>query len=175
MTSDPTAGTRRVVEPAIYREVLGHYPTGVVLVTTISATGDPVGMLVGTFTSVSIDPPLIAYLPRKSSETFTRLRRAPSFCVNVLAANQLDLCRTFAGKGEGKFRGVDWRLSSAGSPVPAGVIASIDCRTQSITEVGDHVFVLGAVTDLEVHSSATPLLFLRGGYGTFAAAEPVRS
>ena len=83
-----------------FRQVLGHYPTGVTVVTAVDADGQPAGMAVGSFTSVSLDPPLVAFLPDKSSTSFPRIRRASSFCVNVLSAEQENVCRAFAAKGQ---------------------------------------------------------------------------
>ena len=107
------SGVADAVDPALFREVLGHYPTGVVLVTGIADDGEPIGMIVGTFTSVSIDPVLVAFLPTRSSRTFQRLRTAPSFCANVLAADQVEIARLFAGRSTEKFSQVSWRPPAA--------------------------------------------------------------
>ena len=156
------------VLPLKFREVLGHFPTGVVLVTAIGDDGEPIGMIVGTFASVSLDPPMVMYLPTKTSSTFARLRTSSSFCVNVLAADQNALVRSFAGKGENKFEGVSWQRSPSGAPIIDGVVASIDCEVDSIIEAGDHYIVLGSVNELEVHNPVAPLLFFQGGFGRFA-------
>src|ERR1700712_1557698 len=95
------------IDPALFRETLGHYPPGVPVVTAI-VDGQPVGMVVGTFSSVSMDPPLIAFYPMSNSRSFALLRNATSFCVNVLASDQEALCRQFATAGERKFDGVGW-------------------------------------------------------------------
>lgn len=155
------------LDPEEFRSVLGHYPTGVALVTAVGADGEPIGMIVGSFTSVSLDPPLVAYLPMKSSSTFARLRGAESFCVNVLGADQEDSCRTFARRGENKFAGVSWRPAPSGAPILDGAVAWIDCTQHSVTEAGDHYIVLGEVTSLGVEKPAAPLLFFQGGYGRF--------
>jgi len=155
------------IDPAEFRSVLGHYPTGVALVTAVSDDGEPIGMVVGSFTSVSLDPPLVAYLPMKSSGTFARLREAGSFCVNVLGAEQEDSCRSFARRGEDKFAGVSWRPAPSGAPIVDGAVAWIDCTQASVTEAGDHYIVLGEVTSLGVEKPAAPLLFFQGGYGRF--------
>ena len=81
----------RSIDPLRYREVMGHYPTGVTVVTGFAEGGEPVGMVVGTFTSVSLDPPLVAFLPTVASQTFARLRTAEAFCINVLAHDQVEL------------------------------------------------------------------------------------
>lgn len=156
------------IDPSRFRKTLGHYPTGVVLVTGIADRGEPVGMVVGSFTSVSLDPPLIGFFPARTSATFGRLRSAASFCVNVLAHDQGDLCRTFAGKGKDKFAGVAWRAAPSGAPVIDGAVAWIDCVYHAILDGGDHHIVLGRVQALEVVRPVAPLLFFQGGYGRFA-------
>lgn len=150
-----------------FRHVLGHLPTGVVVITAVDADG-PAGMAVGTFTSVSLDPPLVGFLPALSSTTFPRIRAAGSFCANVLAADQEDVCRAFSVSGGDKFAGLGWHPAPSGAPVLDGVVAWIDCAIAGVQPAGDHVFVLGAVRDLDVSSGAEPLLFHRGGYGTVA-------
>ncbi|MGY1821001.1 flavin reductase family protein [Geodermatophilus sp. SYSU D00079] len=156
------------VDPARFRTTLGHHPTGVVLVTAIDAAGEPVGMVVGSFASVSLDPPLVAFLPTRGSARFARLRTASSFCVNVLAHDQDDLCRAFATKGADGFPGVAWTPSPSGAPVLAGVVAWVDCTVESVTDAGDHHLVMGRVRDLDVVNPVPPLLFFQGGFGRFA-------
>src|ERR1700704_4437262 len=96
-----------------FRNVLGNYPTGVVVITAIDQAGAPAGMAVGSFTSVSLDPPLVAFLPDKSSTSFPKIRTAASFCVTVLAADQEDVCRAFATRGGDKFAGVKWSATES--------------------------------------------------------------
>ncbi|OLT37754.1 hypothetical protein BJF79_05995 [Actinomadura sp. CNU-125] len=151
-----------------FREVLGHYPTGVVVVTGIADTGEPVGMVVGSFSSVSLDPPLVSFLPSKTSGTWARLRTASSFCVNVLAADQEHVCRQFAAKTGDKFTDVPWRLSPSGAPLLDEAVAWIDCDFDAVQEVGDHLMALGRVRDLGVLDPRPPLLFFQGGYGGFS-------
>src|ERR1700744_3896179 len=160
-----------MIDGARYRQVLGHYPTGVCIVTAIGNNGVATGMVVGSFTSVSLEPPLIAILPGKASATWPQLAAACKFCVNVLAHDQLSLCKQFATSGNHKFTRVSHRLSSNGSPILDGVIAWIQCDLHAVHEAGDHVIVLGHVTELEVQKPAEPLLFFRGGYGTFISRD----
>jgi flavin reductase (DIM6/NTAB) family NADH-FMN oxidoreductase RutF len=158
----------QTIDPAEFRATLGHYPTGVALITAIDGDGEPVGMVVGSFTSVSLDPPLIAFFPTRTSERYQRLRTATSFCVNVLAYDQGDLCRTFAGRGGNDFSGVTWSPSPSGAPVLDGAVAWIDCTFDSVADGGDHLIVLGRVRGLGVVNPVAPLLFFQGGYGRFA-------
>jgi len=151
-----------------FRTILGHYPTGVVVVTALDANGDPAGMTLGSFTSVSLEPPLIGFLPTRGSKSFARIRDAKSFCVNVLAADQDWVCRRFATSSiEDKFAGVPWHPAPSGAPVLDDVVAWIDCDYGDIADAGDHYFVLGKVTDLKVVRPVQPLVFFQGGYGRF--------
>jgi flavin reductase (DIM6/NTAB) family NADH-FMN oxidoreductase RutF/DNA-binding IclR family transcriptional regulator len=164
--------TEKVLRPVSdrhFRDVLGHLPTGVVVVTALAADGAPVGMAVGSFTSVSLDPPLVAFFPDKSSSTFPRLRESSSFCVNILAADQGEVCRRFATKGADKFADTAWKAAPSGAPVLDGVVAWIDCDFESVQEAGDHLLVLGRVSAMDVSRPTIPLLFFQGGYGAFAA------
>jgi 3-hydroxy-9,10-secoandrosta-1,3,5(10)-triene-9,17-dione monooxygenase reductase component len=150
-----------------FRQVLGHFPTGVVIVTAID-DGTPVGMAIGSFTSVSLDPPLIAILPAKTSVSWPRIAAAGAFCVNVLNARQEALCRTFATTGVDKFAGVPWHPSPSGAPVLDGTLAWIDCSLEQLVEAGDHYIALGRVRSLDVSTDQgkEPLVFFKGGYGT---------
>lgn len=155
------------IDPLKFREVLGHYPTGVAVVTGIADDGEAIAMVVGTFTSVSLDPPLVAFLPTKGSFTFGKLQTSEGFTVNILANDQEGLCRQLARPAANKLADITWTPSSNGSPVLDGVVATIDCSFHSVTEAGDHNIVLGAVEDLQVLRPVTPLLFFQGGYGGF--------
>ncbi|UOR01530.1 flavin reductase [Leucobacter allii] len=157
------------IDESTFREVLGRYPTGVSAITARAAAGEPLGMVVGTFSSVSLDPPLVAFMPTRSSSSYARLRECDSFCVNVLSAAQEDICRAFAVKGaRDKFAGVEHRDSPLGNPVLQGCAAWIDCTVERIVEAGDHDIVIGRVHDLGDGSGALPMLFLGGGYGGFS-------
>jgi flavin reductase (DIM6/NTAB) family NADH-FMN oxidoreductase RutF/DNA-binding IclR family transcriptional regulator len=155
------------VDAQRFREVLGNYPTGVTVVTAMDADGFPAGMAVGSFTSVSLDPPLVAFLADKSSTSFPRIRTADSFCVNVLAADQEDVCRTFASRGGDKFASVAWTPTGSGAPRINGVAAWIDCKLESVQEAGDHYLVIGRVRELDSTGERLPLVFFQGGYGRF--------
>ncbi len=158
---------RAPFDSAKFRQVLGHFPTGVTVVTADTDTG-PTGMAVGSFASVSLDPPLVAFFPGAGSSSWPRIESAGSFCVNVLAEDQEEVCRRFASKGDDKFTGLGWRPAPSGAPLLDGVLAWIDCDIESVTEAGDHYCVMGRVRELEVVHDGAPLVFFRGGYGRFA-------
>jgi flavin reductase (DIM6/NTAB) family NADH-FMN oxidoreductase RutF/DNA-binding IclR family transcriptional regulator len=159
------------MEPGRFRHVLGHFPTGVVVVTAMHAESGPVGMAVGSFTSVSLDPPLVAFLPDRSSTSFPLIRDVGSFCINVLADDQEHVCRAFAARGGDKYGATGWHPAGSGAPVLDGVVAWIDCDVEQVLEAGDHYIVLGRVRDLAVQNTTSPLLFFRGGYGGFSPAS----
>jgi flavin reductase (DIM6/NTAB) family NADH-FMN oxidoreductase RutF/DNA-binding IclR family transcriptional regulator len=136
-------------------------------VTAAEPNGQRAGFVVGSFTSVSLDPPLVAFFPAKNSTSWPRIRSAGKFCVNILSAEQEDICRRFASRIEDKFEGIACRETQSGSPIIAGVVAWIDCDLESVDEAGDHYIVLGRVRRLEIEEPSLPLLFFRGGYGRF--------
>ncbi|GAA1816639.1 flavin reductase family protein [Actinomadura chokoriensis] len=163
-----TANGTDVIEPARFRQVLGHYPTGVVVVTALDPAGTAIGMTVGSFTSVSLDPPLVAFLPDKGSSSWRALRESGErFCVNVLSAAQEDVCRAVAMRKTDKFHDIGWHPSPAGNPVIDGAVAWIDCVTEQLHDAGDHHIVVGRVQNLQVTEGEPPLLFHQGAYGTF--------
>ncbi len=158
-------------DPSQFRQVLGHYPTGVTVITALGSGGEPVGMVVGTFTSVSLDPPLVGFLPDKKSTSWPQIEAAGHFCVNVLARDQLELCKGLARSGPDKFSGVDYAMSQHNLPVLAGTMVSIECRLQAVQDAGDHWFVTGLVLGLESKRDADPMLFHKGQYGGFSVND----
>ena len=157
------------IDSADFRAVLGHYPTGVAAITAQGPADTLLALVVGSFTSVSLDPPLVGFLPGRRSTTWPLIAEAGGFVVNVLAADQGELCRQLAGQGD-KFAGVAWHPSAHGHPLLDGVVATVECTIHSVTDAGDHVFVLGLVQALEVRRGADPMIFHRGRYGGFAEA-----
>lgn len=149
-----------------FRGVLGRYCSGVTVVTAL-ADGQPIGMTCQSFTSVSLEPPLVAFLPTRGSRAFAAIQRVGHFCVNILAADQTDLSEQMAGTGDDKFAGTSWRPAPAtGSPVLVGVMAYVDCAVHAVHEAGDHYIVVGRVLDLDAGEANEPLLYHRGRYGT---------
>ncbi|SEP11816.1 flavin reductase family protein [Trujillonella endophytica] len=152
------------VDPQVMRDVLGHFASGVIVVTA-ATEGGPIGFTCQSFSSLSLDPPLIALAPARTSRTWPRLRALGRFCVNVLAEDQHGLSTTFAGSAPDRFAGVAWRASRQGQPVLDGVVAWIDCALWAEYDGGDHTLVAGRVLDLGADPARRPLLFHRGGYG----------
>lgn len=159
---------KTTIDPDDFRKVLGTYPTGVCVITALDSENRPAGMVVGSFTSVSLDPPLVGFFPDKKSTSWPLLESAGHFCVNVMGSNQQSICRAVTAKGDEKFVGVEYAISDRNLPIIADAIACIECRLHSVTEAGDHWFVLGEVLRLETTRDEDPMLFHRGRYGGFA-------
>ncbi|MFF4095520.1 flavin reductase family protein [Streptomyces sp. NPDC001834] len=186
---------RAPVDPAEFRRVLGHFASGVTIVAAHDPGGGapeapagqggtagqegPAGFACQSFASLSLDPPLVAFMVARTSTTWPRIARAGAFCVNVLGADQEALCRSFAVSGADKFAGVAYEAAPVtGSPLLDGVPAWIDCRIHAVHTGGDHLIVVGRVEALGTADSADPvgedraadgpLLFHRGRFGRFS-------
>ncbi|MBB2937665.1 3-hydroxy-9,10-secoandrosta-1,3,5(10)-triene-9,17-dione monooxygenase reductase component [Amycolatopsis bartoniae] len=161
--------TVRTVDPARFRTVLGHFCTGVTVITAHDGVA-PAGFACQSFAALSLDPPLVLFCPARHSRTWPAIRDAGSFAVNVLAEEQRELSAVFGTRGTDKFGSVDWSPAPSGAPVLAGALTWIDCRLEAVHEAGDHYVVVGEVTALGEQSSGRPLLFYQGRYTT---TEPV--
>lgn len=160
-------------DSAHFRSVLGHFPTGVTIVTGLHE-GRPAGFTIGSFTSISLDPPLVGFFPMTASDTWIAMAPFGNFCVNVLRDTQGDLCWRFAKSGvdDGRFDNLGWQPSSTGCPIIDGVGAWIDCRITESIELGDHYLIVGAVVALDHNDGANvPLVFYKGALGGFSSAN----
>ncbi len=153
-----------------FRDVLGMFATGVTVVTSMSGH-EPVGMTCQSFSSVSLDPPLVMFCPARTSRAWPLMREAGFFCVNFLSADQQHISNGMASKGAEKFHGVGWKPASTGAPLIDGVLGYVDCTIDRVHEAGDHYIVVGRVKELDIGdgrtdagASAVPLLFHRGAY-----------
>lgn len=156
------------------KAALSSFCTGIAVITACGSDGRPVGMAVQSFSSVSLDPPLVCFCPARTSTTWPRIHAAGAFAVNILAADQEELCRGFAVTGGDKFAGVSWRPGASGAPLLDGVLATVECVPEGVLDGGDHAIVLGRVTTLTTHRDGAPLLYFRRGYGRLpdSAAGP---
>ncbi|MER5310199.1 flavin reductase family protein [Streptomyces sp. NPDC002773] len=148
-----------------FRDVLGCFGTGVVLVTAESDRG-PVGMAVNSFTSVSLDPPLIAFCAALTSTTWPAVRATGGFAITILSDTQEEVCRTFAARGADRFAVGEWARSAAGHPVAADGLGWLDCRIRSVQVAGDHELVIAEAVDWTVGADARPLIFHSGRYAS---------
>lgn len=156
-------------DPGVFRKMMGNVPTSVSVVTSIDQTGALAGMVVGTFTSVSLEPALVGFLPSKQSRAWQQIEATGRFCANVLGYDQFALCGQMAGNHQGRFSGVEYSLRDGLFPVLAGTIAAFCCNLHSVLDAGDHVFVLGEVADMLVSRDVAPLVFFRGEYRSLTA------
>ncbi|CCK29364.1 NADPH-flavin oxidoreductase [Streptomyces davaonensis JCM 4913] len=159
---------RAPVSQAEFRRVLGNFATGVTVVTSPATEGEPspAGFACQSFSSLSLDPPLVSFMVGRTSTTWPRIARAGVFCVNVLGAQQGELCRGFAVSGGDKFAGVAHDAAPvSGSPRLEGALAWIDCTVHAVHTGGDHLIVVGRVDALgAAEGDAAPLLFHRGRF-----------
>lgn len=165
-----TVPERKELDPAQMRTVLGHFATGVVAITGIdSETMAPTGLAANSFTSVSLDPPLIAFCVAATSTSWPRVRAAGCYTVNILSAAQEPVCRQLAARGAEKFRGIEWQPSPAGAPVLTDCLAWIEAELEAEHPAGDHTIVVSRVRHLYASdlyaSDLAPLIFFRGRYG----------
>ncbi|MFG2994596.1 flavin reductase family protein [Streptomyces sp. NPDC048257] len=162
---------RAPVSPAEFRAVLGNFASGVTVITAPPGEGEegPAGFACQSFASLSLDPPLVTFMVARTSTTWPRIARAGVFCVNILGAEQGELCRSFAVSGADKFAGVTHAPAPVtGSPQLDAVPAWIDCRIQAVHTGGDHLIVVGRVVAMGAAGEGEPLLFHKGRFGRLA-------
>lgn len=150
--------------PEDFRAALGRYATGVTIVTTMGDRG-PVGITANSFTSVSLDPPLVLWCPARQSQRFAAFAAADHYAIHVLAADQIDLCRRFSRAG-GAFDGLATGVTPEGLPLLLGCLARFDCAAHAAHEGGDHAILVGRVLRAALREGE-PLLFWGGRYGDF--------
>lgn len=166
-SSRPQAGTGEI-DGLRFRSVLGRFATGVVAITGIDPeSGRPTGLAANSFTSVSLDPPLVAFCVAHTSSTWPRLKLAERLCINILSEQQEAVCRQLAIKGGDKFADIEWTTSPGGGPVLREALAWIECTVEDAHMAGDHLIVVARVHRLDVHHDGDPLLFYQGTYGRF--------
>lgn len=156
-------------DPALFRQLLGRFATGVTVVTTRDPAGRPIGMTASSVASVSLHPPLVLVSVDQANDMHPALRAAQRFVLNVLAADQEAISRRFAAEHSNRFEGIGYRESRHGLPVLDGVLASIECEKHAEAPGGDHTVFFGLVTGGSV-SDRRPLLYYRGGYAGLAGA-----
>lgn len=161
------------MNPDHFRRTMARYPTGVALVTATTLDGESAAMVVGTVASVSLDPPLVSFMPAITSTTWPSVEAAGAFCINVLGMHQEDVCRSFGARTPDRFSSQRWSTGPSGSPVLEGSVAWIDCTIENVVRAGDHYIVIGRVLAMAASEPSDPLLFLRGGYGSFVARAQV--
>ncbi|MGV9312872.1 flavin reductase family protein [Streptomyces sp. NPDC003691] len=172
-------GERAPVEAAEFRRTLGRFAGGVTVITAREpegptgptgpggpgSPGSPAGFACQSFSSLSLDPPLVVFMVGRTSTTWPRIARAGAFCVNVLGEGQEDLCRGFAVRGGDKFAGVAHRPAPvSGAPLLEGATAWVDCTVHAVHTGGDHLIVVGRVQALGTCGDGDPLIFHEGQF-----------
>jgi 3-hydroxy-9,10-secoandrosta-1,3,5(10)-triene-9,17-dione monooxygenase reductase component len=153
-----------VLDARPFREALGRFATGVAFVTA-APNGEPAGLIVNSLASVSLEPPLVAFCPARSSLTWSRMRRARRFAVNVLGRQHEQFAIRATPAGADRFADLDWELGRGGAPLLRDAVTALECEIVAEHPAGDHWIVVGRVDDLRISPSKDPLVFFAGAFG----------
>jgi flavin reductase (DIM6/NTAB) family NADH-FMN oxidoreductase RutF len=151
------------IEKNELRRVMGHFATGVTVITSIRSSGEMHGLTANAFTSVSLIPPLLLVCIDKKAESYPCFDESKIFTVNVLSSDQEALSRKFAVTGGDKFEGVSYKVGANGAPILDGALAFLECKVTQKIDGGDHTIYIGEIEQAET-KEGKPLLFFRGGY-----------
>jgi 3-hydroxy-9,10-secoandrosta-1,3,5(10)-triene-9,17-dione monooxygenase reductase component len=165
MALSALADASAAIDTHSFRDVLGRFATGVAFVTAAPG-GKPAGLIVNSLTSVSLDPPLVAFCPARSSLTWQRMRRTGRFGVNVLAQEHERFVRRATPADADRFTGIDWELGPGGAPLLTDALATLECAIFAEHAAGDHWMVVGLVDGLRMRRVGRPLTFFAGEFGT---------
>src|SRR5262249_6266304 len=161
---DPPSGEAMPVDQAEFRRVMGHFATGVTVITTHDGAGKPSGLTANAVASVSLSPALVLVCVDKASESYPCFEASGVFVINILGDAQEGVSRRFAKSGGDKFTGLGYRTGMTGAPILADVMAHLECEVRHAFDAGDHTIYVGEAIDIAVHGEDEPLLFFRGGY-----------
>lgn len=170
ITPSPAATPEADITPAVYRQILGKLPTGVTAITGVNDDDEKLGLVVGTFQSLSLEPPLVMFCVDKSSSSWPKLRKLQKFTANILSDDQISICRSLSRKGPEKFEGLPCTPGPLGTPHLEGATAYIDCVVTAEVVVGDHYMVVGSVTNMS-EGTGDALLFRGGKFGQYLPIE----
>ncbi|MBC2384730.1 MAG: flavin reductase [Pseudomonas sp. PGPPP1] len=155
-----------MIDAAIYKQVMGSFPSGVTVITTLDDDGQIVGLTASAFSSLSMDPALVLFCPNYSSDSYPVLIKNKRFAIHVLSGGQQNEAYAFARKGKDKAQGIEWTLSALGNPILANATAVIECELWREYEGGDHAIMVGSVKNLIVPAqNAGPLVYCNGKMG----------
>lgn len=155
----------------LYKEIMGSYPTGVTIITTMDEDGNPSGLTVNSFASVSLDPLLVLWCIDKKSSSFDAFRKAPGFAVHILSHEQQNECWAFAGKELDRFSKCNWQLSNQNLPVIQNSLGVLECETFQQIDAGDHIIFIGEVVEIDKQNKE-PMLYFRRNVGAIPAGWP---
>jgi 3-hydroxy-9,10-secoandrosta-1,3,5(10)-triene-9,17-dione monooxygenase reductase component len=164
MAAVAEAQARHAPDERSFRDALGRYPTGVAFVTAAPG-GEPAGLIVNSLASVSLEPPLVSFCPSRTSLTWSRMRQAGWFGVNVLARRHERFARWATPPGADRFAGLDWEPGRSGVPLLADALAALECEIVAEHPAGDHWIVVGRVDELRTSPIDEPLVFFAGEFG----------
>ncbi len=157
------------IDTRALRDAFGCFATGITIVTTVDGDGAFYGVTANSFTSLSLDPPLCLFCLDYKAMSFEAFRQTKHFAVNVLAEHQEDLSSSFARSNTDKWKGVDFETWATGTPILSGCIANLECDLEAIYEGGDHVIVVGRVTEMAYQDGeCRPLLYYKGRYNALS-------
>jgi flavin reductase (DIM6/NTAB) family NADH-FMN oxidoreductase RutF len=168
MSSEADGRPARGLSSEEFRRACGRFATGVAIASVTDPQGTPHGLTVTSFTSVSLDPPLILICLGHEASSIDVFRTASHFAINILGENQRDLSTRFARKGHDRFHGLEWRRGEYGAPLLEGVLAEIECALHRLVPAGDHDILIGEMLRARVHHGE-PLVHYAGRYGRLAA------
>ena len=155
-----------MIDTNAYKQVMGSFPSGVTVITTLDDDGQIVGLTASAFSSLSMDPALVLFCPNYSSDSYPVLIRSKRFAIHLLSADQRDEAYAFAKKGKDKAQGIEWHLSELGNPLLAKATAIIECELWREYDGGDHAIIVGAVKNLILpKDEVTPMVYHRGKLG----------
>ncbi|WP_425414689.1 flavin reductase family protein [Peribacillus kribbensis] len=155
-----------------FKQIMGSYPTGVTIITTVNEDGSPVGLTVNSFASVSLDPLMVLWCLDRKSTHLNAFKNSIGFAVNILAADQCELCWAFAGKSLDRFSKADWSYSENNLPVISESLGVMECKTVQTIEAGDHIIFIGQIIDI-VKRDKEPMLYFRRNVGLIPEGWPV--
>ncbi|WHY85762.1 flavin reductase family protein [Neobacillus novalis] len=149
----------------IFKRIMGNYPTGVTIITTMNEEGNPIGLTANSFASVSLDPLMLLWSVDHRSSSLKAYTEGGKFAVHVLAEEQVELCKTFATKHPDRFSTCEWELSENGLPIIEDALGVFECKTYKAIEAGDHTVLIGEVIDLKINNEKDPMLYHRRVFG----------
>ena len=159
-----------MIDTNVYKQVMGSFPSGVTVITTLDDDGQIVGLTASAFSSLSMDPALVLFCPNYSSDSYPVLIKSKRFAIHLLSADQRDEAYAFAKKGKDKAQGIEWTLSELGNPLLSNATAIIECELWREYEGGDHAILVGAVKNLIVpEQTIAPMVYCRGKMGALTA------
>jgi flavin reductase (DIM6/NTAB) family NADH-FMN oxidoreductase RutF len=157
-------------DPKAFRNALGCFPTGVAVITTISSAAQHMGITVNSFTSVSLDPPLVLWCLDKKSDRFHAFTNASGYTINILGTDHREVSSRLAKQGEHSLEGVPLESTELGPPALVDSLAVFECQSEQIHDAGDHAILIGRVVRFHRHDAGQPLVFFKGKYGALAEA-----